>query len=129
MDTIFSKIIKREIPADIVYEDDSSLAFLDIHPVAKGHVLLISKNPYPWIQDVPDEELASLFIKAKKLVQTMKEKLPCDFVQLGVVGKDVPHFHIHLIPRFMNDGLGDSPTTEYSGEEERKVFADKIRLQ
>ena len=67
MKTIFEKIIDREIPADIIYEDDNSLAFLDINPVTKGHTLLISKDPYPWMTDVPDE-LVSIKLSPKQNV-------------------------------------------------------------
>lgn len=126
MDTIFSKIIRREIPATIIYEDDESIAFLDIHPVAKGHTLLIPKEPYQWMQDVPDELLAKMFLKTKKLMFAMKEGLSCDFVQVSVVGQDVPHFHIHLIPRYIDDSIPQAPTTEYQ-ENEMHHFADKIK--
>jgi len=126
-ETIFTKIINREIPADIIYEDENSLAFLDINPVSKGHILLISKNPYPWITDVPEDELAELFIKAQKLIIKMKKALNCDFVQISVVGKDVPHFHIHLIPRYFDDTLPMSPTTNYDSLAEKASYAEKIK--
>ena len=101
--TIFGKIIRGEIPATKVYEDAVCLAFMDINPVAKGHILLIPKEQYQWIQDVPDELLSYLFIKAKSLMKAMKYSLHCDYIQLSVVGKDVPHAHIHLIPRYNGD--------------------------
>lgn len=124
--TIFQKITDREIPADIVYEDDITMAFMDVNPVSKGHVLLITKAPYPWMQDVPDDILEHTFVKAKLLMTTMKEVLGCDYVQLSVVGKDVPHFHIHLIPRFFNDNLHGWPILNYE-EGEKKSFAEKIK--
>jgi histidine triad (HIT) family protein len=124
--TIFTKIINREIPASIVYEDDESIAFMDIHPVSKGHLLLISKEPYEWIQDVPDELLSKMFLKVKKLILSMKKGLGCDYVQVSVVGKDVPHFHIHLIPRHFNDGLKGWDTLSYE-DGEIEQLADKIR--
>lgn len=117
MDTVFSKIIKGEIPATKVYEDNESLAFLDIAPVTKGHTLLIPKEHYVWMQDVPDELLSNLFIKTKKLMIALKKGLECDYVQISVVGKDVPHFHIHLIPRFFDDGLPNFPTLSYDDNE------------
>lgn len=117
MDTIFSKIIRGEIPATKIYEDNEALAFLDINPVSKGHTLLIPKEPHVWMQDVPDELLANLFVKAKKLMIAIKKGLECDYVQISVVGKDVPHFHIHLIPRFFDDGLPNFPTVAYEENE------------
>lgn len=130
MKTIFEKIIDREIPADIIYESDKSLAFLDIQPVEKGHILLISKKPYPWMTDVPQNEIAEIFIEAQKIMQIIKQTLPCDYVQLGVVGKDVPHFHIHLIPRYLEISEEDSGMrkhTPYENSEEKNSFVEKIK--
>ncbi len=105
MNCIFCKIIDGQIPAYKTYEDDKCIAFLDIKPVALGHMLLIPKDHYEWVQDTPDELVSHCFLSAKKLVSKIKEKLGADYVQLSVVGKDVPHFHIHLIPRQLSDGL------------------------
>ncbi|HWC57515.1 MAG TPA: HIT family protein [Candidatus Paceibacterota bacterium] len=127
-DTIFGKIIREEIPATKVYEDEKSLAFLDINPVAKGHILLIPKDQYEWMQDVPDELLSHLFIKAKGLMRAMVMGIPCEYVQVSVVGKDVPHFHIHLIPRKLHDDL-HAPLTAYDSPEEMEAFAKKISEQ
>ncbi|HEY0980354.1 MAG TPA: HIT family protein [Candidatus Paceibacterota bacterium] len=124
-DTIFGKIILGEIPSTKVYEDGDCLAFMDINPVAKGHVLLIPKAHFVWMQDVPDVLLSMLFIRAKRLMIAMKESLGCDYVQVSVVGKDVPHFHIHLIPRYMNDELHGWRTGTYE-EGEVIEFAKKI---
>ncbi len=101
-DTIFGKIIRGEIPANKVYEDDQCLAFLDIHPVTKGHLLLIPKDHFVWMQDVPDKILAHVFSIAKYLIRAQITTLKCDYVQVFVEGKDVPHFHIHLIPSAFN---------------------------
>ncbi len=125
-ETVFGKIIKGEIPATRVHEDNQCLAFMDINPVSLGHVLLISKEPYVWMQDVPDELLSYLFITAKKLIQAIKDGTGCDYVQLSVIGKDIPHFHIHLIPRYFNDELRGWPTHEY-GNGEMQIFAEKIK--
>ncbi len=127
METIFTKIIKREIPASIIYEDEESIAFLDINPVSKGHALLITKEPYPWMIDVPDTLLANTFITAKKLMIKMKETLGCDYVQMSIVGKDVPHFHIHLMPRYFDDNLRGWPTLSYDSEEEKELIAEKLK--
>lgn len=130
--TIFEKIIDREIPADIVYEDDISLAFLDIHPVTKGHTLLISKHPYQWMTDVPDKLLGELFVRAKKIMNTMKSNIGCDYVQVSVVGKDVPHFHIHLIPQTLQrDGNTTLPEMRhhepYKDDLEKQEYIKKIK--
>jgi len=124
--TIFKKIIDDEIPATKVYEDDIFLAFLDIAPVSLGHTLLIPKAEYVWIQDTPDELLGQLFIQAKKLIKAMKEGIGCDYVQISVVGKDVPHVHIHLIPRYFNDELHGWRTGKYK-DGEMNIFAEKIK--
>lgn len=123
--TIFKKIIDKEIPATIVYEDDDFLAFLDISPVSKGHTLLIPKEEYIWIQDIPDELVGRLFIKAKELIIGIKKALGCDYVQISVVGKDVPHTHIHLIPRFFNDELHGWRTGHYE-DGQMAEYGEKI---
>lgn len=125
-DTVFGKIIRGEIPATKVYEDDKCLAFMDINPVSKGHLLLVPKEHYVWMQDVPDELLSYIFIKSKELIKAMKSSLVCDYVQLSVVGKDIPHFHIHLIPRTLNDDLVGWPTFNYQGNEMDEL-AEKIK--
>lgn len=127
-ETIFTKIINREIPATIVYEDDTFLAFLDINPVTKGHTLLISKAQYEWIHEMPDELIGEAFIKATTIIKNMRKRLPCDYVQVTVVGKDVPHFHIHLIPRYFNDTLPEFPRITYDSNEEKELVASKIRI-
>lgn len=128
-DTIFGKIIRGEIPATKVYEDDIFLAFLDINPVTKGHTLLIPKEQYTWIHDAPDELVAAIFVKSKELINAMRKGLPCDYVQVGVVGNEVPHFHIHLIPRSLNEAVAQTsrPHTPYETADEMVSFAEKIQ--
>jgi len=124
--TIFKKIIDGEIPATTIYEDSDFLAFLDISPVVFGHTLLIPKKEYVWIQEMPDDEIGALFIQAKKLIQAIKKGVACDYVQLSVVGKDVPHVHIHLIPRNLDDGLEGWAGQKYK-EDEMDTYAQKIK--
>ncbi|MCC6520991.1 HIT family protein [Candidatus Nomurabacteria bacterium] len=126
MDTIFTKIINREIPATIVFEDDTSLGFLDIGPVAKGHTLLIPKKRYTWMQDTPDETISELFVTSKKIMKAMIQGLGCDYVQVSVVGEEVPHFHIHLIPRYHNDGLHGWTRLSYENKDDQNDYAQKI---
>lgn len=102
---IFCKIVAGEIPSYKVYEDEQCIAFLDIHPVTLGHTLIVPKSHFQWLQDTPDDVLSHVFIVSKSLINKIKERIGADYVQLSVVGKDVPHFHIHLIPRVMSDHL------------------------
>jgi histidine triad (HIT) family protein len=125
--TIFQKIIDREIPATIVYEDTDSLAFLDIRPHSKGHTLLVPKIPYGRIQNVPEEVLGELFKKSQRILKAMISGLPCDYVQVLVIGKDVPdHFHIQLIPRMNEYEFPQQPALSYN-EGEAQTYADKIK--
>ncbi len=126
-DTIFGKIIRKEIPATVVYEDQEFLCFMDINPAAKGHMLLIPKEQHAWMQDAPDALVASIFIKAKELMIVLKNALACDYVQLAVVGNEVPHFHIHLIPRMIDDNI-HGPLLNYA-EGEMSEIAEKIIQQ
>lgn len=125
--TIFKKIIDKEIPASIVYESEDCLAFLDIMPVAFGHVLVIPKQEYRWIQDLPNELYITLFLETKKIIQGMKKALTCDYVQISVVGEEVPHVHIHLIPRYFDDTLHGWERKKYEGIETMKEFEEKIK--
>lgn len=123
-DTIFGKIIRKEIPATIVYEDEQFLAFMDINPAAKGHILLIPKEQYAWMQDAPDELIKSVFVKTKELMIVLKKAFSVDYVQLVVVGNEVPHFHIHLIPRMIGDNIHGPHVTYEDGE--MNEYAQKI---
>lgn len=102
-DCIFCKIASGAVPAEKTYEDDEFVAFLDINPVAPGHTLLIPKAHYRWFYDLPDPLYTALFATAKKLVPRIKEIHASDYVRLGVVGTDVPHVHVHLIPKKLQD--------------------------
>jgi len=122
---IFCKIVKKEIPCVKVYEDENFLAFLDIEPVMDGHLLIIPKEHVVWMQDAEDETISEIFKLSKKLMHAQKISLGCDYVVISVVGKDVPHFHVHLIPRLLNDKFSNWPTKKYQGEEANKI-AEKI---
>ncbi len=129
MDCIFCKIIAGEIPAAKVYEDDKVLAFLDINPVNKGHVLVIPKTHYKMMIDTPDELVAYIFTKAKELMKAIKKATKADLVIVSVVGEDVPHFHVHLVPRYKNDGLaGWWPTKKYE-DGEINQYLEKIKKE
>ncbi len=98
MTTIFTKIVTGEIPAYKVAEDENYLAFLDIFPVAKGHVLVIPKKEVNYLFDLEDELYAGLQLFAKKVAVGLKKALPCEKVGVLVLGLEVPHAHIHLVP-------------------------------
>lgn len=126
-DCIFCKIVASEIPAVKVYEDEQALAFLDIKPVNKGHVLVIPKVHYATMIDAPAETVSQLFVKSQALMKAIKIAVSADFVVVSVVGVEVPHFHIHLIPRFHSDGLPLMwPTKEY-GDGEMEQYVQKIK--
>lgn len=104
MASIFTKIINREIPGYIVAEDERYIAFLDINPLVIGHTLVVPKQEVDFIFDLDDDTLAGLQLFAKKVAQAMKQVLPCKRIGVAVIGLEVPHTHIHLIPmNTMND--------------------------
>jgi histidine triad (HIT) family protein len=98
MASIFSKIISGEIPCHKVAENDNFLAFLDIMPLRKGHTLVIPKKEVDYIFDVEDELLAEMMVFAKNVSKKIKNTFPCNRVGVTVIGLEVPHAHIHLIP-------------------------------
>lgn len=123
--TIFGKIIRGEIPSTKVYEDEKVLAFLDINPVEKGHVLIIPKDHFIWIQDVPDDLLSYSFIISKKIIHAIKKSLESDYVEVSVVGTEIPHFHIHLIPKkLISENKGRQ---SYDSQIEMEQYANKIK--
>ncbi len=98
MSSIFSKIIKKEIPAYIVAENEENIAFMDIFPIQKGHVLVVPKIEVDNIFDLPLSSYISLFSFSRKVSIAIKEAIPCTKVGLSVIGLEVPHAHIHLVP-------------------------------
>ncbi|MBP6883953.1 MAG: HIT family protein [Candidatus Pacebacteria bacterium] len=122
---IFCKIVRGEIPHGKVYEDENTFAFLDIEPISMGHILVIPKEHVVWMQDASDELISEIFKLSKRLMITIKKIFNCDYVQLAISGKDVAHFHIHLIPRYLDDGLSNWPTKKYK-DGEMEETAKKI---
>jgi len=98
MDSVFTKIVNGEIPCHKIYEDELTLAFLDVHPVQPGHVLVIPKQQIEFVWDLPDELYQAVMATAKKVALRMREVLPQKYVSERIVGIDVPHAHVHLIP-------------------------------
>ena len=98
MATIFSKIVKGEIPCYKIAESDKYLAFLDVFPLAKGHTLVIPKKETDYIFDIADEEFCGLQLFSKKVAKALRQAIPCKRIGVAVIGLEVPHAHIHLIP-------------------------------
>lgn len=97
-DSVFTKIIKGEIPCHKIYEDDLTLAFMDIHPVAEGHVLVVSKNQVQYVWDLPDEDYRALMDTVKKVALRQRDVIGKPYVGEMIVGTDVPHAHVHVVP-------------------------------
>lgn len=98
MPSVFSKIISREIPGYIVAEDDRFIAFLDIMPLVMGHTLVVPKKEVDYIFDLDDDALAGISVFAKKVAVAVRRAVPCKRIGVAVVGLEVPHAHIHLVP-------------------------------
>jgi histidine triad (HIT) family protein len=98
MSTIFSKIIQGEIPSYKIAENDQFFAFLDINPMAKGHVLVVPKKETDYIFDLADSVLADMIVYSKQIAKAMEKTIPCKRIGMMVIGMEVPHAHIHLIP-------------------------------
>lgn len=129
-ETIFTKIIKGEVPCHKVYEDDRVLAFLDIHPVQPGHVLVISKEPANFVWDLPDADYDALMRACKKIARQLKSTLGVPYVGEQIVGVDVPHAHVHLIPFSSTTEFRNIP--DMDAEPDYDVLArmaDKLKLQ
>lgn len=118
MATIFSKIIAGEIPSYKVAEDANFYAFLDINPLVKGHTLVVPKREVDYIYDLSDEELAQMHVFAKHVALAIQKTFPCKKVGEAVIGLEVPHAHIHLIPiQNESDMLFSNPKLKLSQEE------------
>lgn len=130
---IFEKIICREIPATIVYEDDDTLAFMDIGPVIKGHTLVIPKVCYNPITETPDDVLAKLMMVCKRIAAAQIKGLGAEGVNViqnngASAGQVVPHIHFHVIPRFAADGHHwNWAAKKYDSPAEMEALAVKIR--
>ena len=127
MATIFSRIIAGEIPCYKVAEDDRFFAFLDINPLVKGHTLVIPKQEVDYIFDLNDEDLAAMHVFAKRVALAIGKAFPCRKVGAAVLGLEVPHAHIHLIPmQNEKDMLFSNPKLKLT-DEEFKAVAEAIR--
>ncbi|MGQ1890189.1 HIT family protein [Thermophagus sp. OGC60D27] len=127
MATIFSKIVNGEIPCYKIAEDERYFAFLDINPLQQGHTLVIPKQETDYLFDLEDDHLADMMIFAKKVAKAIQKAISCKRVGLVVLGLEVPHAHIHLVP-INNESDVDfsNPRVKLSGKE-MEAIADKIR--
>lgn len=126
MASIFSKIVAGDIPCYKIYESDKFLAFLDIAPMSKGHTLLIPKAEVDYIFDVDDSTLAEMMLISKKIAKGIEKVVPCKRVGVAVIGLEVPHAHIHLIPiNKESDMLFNKEKLQLS-KEEMSELCDKI---
>jgi Diadenosine tetraphosphate (Ap4A) hydrolase and other HIT family hydrolases len=127
MNTIFSKIIAGEIPCNKIAENDEFFAFLDINPVSKGHTLVIPKKEIDYIFDIDDDELGRMMIFAKKIAIAIKKAIPCVRVGVAVMGLEVPHAHIHLIPIAKESDMHFGNPKQKTTPDELKIIAGSIK--
>ena len=125
--TIFSKIVAGEIPSYKCAENEQFYAFLDINPLAKGHTLIIPKREVDYFFDLTDEESAAMQVFAKHVAQAIKEVLPCRKVGQAVLGLEVPHAHIHLVPMQSEGDLNFANPKRQFTPEEMQQTANSIR--
>ena len=125
MATIFTKIVKGEIPSYKIFEDAKFFAFLDINPMAKGHTLVIPKKEVDYLFDIDDNTIADMIVLSKRIAKAIGKAVTCKRVGMMVIGLEVPHAHIHLIP-IQNEGDMNlsNKRVELSKEEFEKVAKD-----
>jgi len=127
MPSIFTKIINREIPGDIVAENDDYIAFLDINPLVEGHVLVVPKQETDYIFDLEDDLFSGLHLFAKKVAKALEKSVDCIRIGVAVVGLEVPHVHIHLVPLNSMDDINFNKEKLTPSKEDLEKMADKIK--
>ena len=132
MATVFTKIIKGEIPSYKIAEDDKFFAFLDINPLRAGHTLVVPKQETDYIFDLDDELLSGMIIFSRKVAAGIKAAIPCRRIGVAILGLEVPHAHIHLVPMdSMEDVNFRNPKLRFTPEEFKAIaqqISSKIRL-
>jgi histidine triad (HIT) family protein len=131
-DCIFCKIVEGEMPAEIIQEDEQTLAFMDINPWTRGHALVIPRAHSSNLYEVADQDLAQTMASAKRLAQRMRERLGCDGVNLlnasePAAWQTVFHFHVHVIPRYQDDPLQLPTRPQEARQEELAEVAVELR--
>ena len=127
MPSIFSKIINREIPGYIVAEDDQFIAFLDINPLVLGHTLVVPKREVDYIFELDDDALSGLHLFAKKVAKAVRKAVPCKRIGVAVIGLEVPHTHVHLVPMNSADDLNFTRTKLSPAKNDLEETAKKIK--
>ncbi|HOH74987.1 MAG: HIT family protein [Paludibacteraceae bacterium] len=127
MASIFSKIVQGEIPCHKIAETSDYLAFLDVRPLVRGHVLVIPKQEVSYIFDLEDNVLSGLHVFAKKIAKAIEKAIPCKRVGVAVIGLEVPHAHIHLIPLTKESDIYFSNTKLELTDDELASIATSIR--
>lgn len=126
MASIFTKIINREIPCYKIAEVENYIAFLDINPLRAGHTLVVPKKETDYIFDLDDDQLSGIFLFSKKVAAAIKSVIPCNRIGVVILGLDVPHAHIHLVPMdTMEDINFNKPKLKFTSQEFQDI-ADKI---
>lgn len=125
--TVFSKIVKGEIPCYKIAEDERFFAFLDINPLTKGHTLVIPKEEVDYIFDIDDKSLSDMIVFAKKVAIAIEKSIRCSRVGVAVIGLEVPHAHIHLIPINHESDMNFKNPKQKLTEKEMTEIAEKIR--
>ena len=124
MSTIFTKIINGEIPCYKIAEDKNYFAFLDINPLRAGHTLVVPKIETDYIFDIDDDNLTGLILFSKKVAKGIKRAFPCNRIGIAVLGIEVPHAHIHLVPMDSMDDINfKNPKLKFSAEEYKEIAA------
>jgi histidine triad (HIT) family protein len=127
MPSIFTRIINREIPAHIVAEDERYIAFLDINPLMIGHTLIVPKKEVDYLFDLDDETLAGMNVFSKKVAIAIKKAVPCVRIGVEVIGLEVPHAHVHLIPMNRTEDLNFMRPKLKPTKEELMEVAERIK--
>jgi len=127
MASIFTKIISGEIPSYKIAENDKFLAFLDVFPLVHGHVLVVPKKETDYIFDIDDTDLSEMMIFAKGVAKALKKSVDCKRIGVAVIGLEVPHAHIHLVPMNTANDVNFTQAKLKPSQEELSSMADKIR--
>ena len=127
MPSLFTRIVHGEIPAHVILEDENYFAFLDVFPLVEGHVLVIPKKEVDYLFELDDETLAGLFIFAKRVATAVGKAIPCRKVGVSVIGLEVPHAHVHLVPLQQVDDMNFSKPKLKPSTEELVAVAARIK--
>jgi histidine triad (HIT) family protein len=127
MSTLFSRIAKGEIPSFKIAENEEFFAFLDIMPLSEGHVLVIPKKETDYFFDLDDDVLQRMIVFSKKIAVAQKKAIPCLRIGVAVIGLEVPHAHIHLVPMNIMSDITFTVARKKASDEELKMTAEKIK--